>query len=112
MHRLMSLVQELRRRPGMFLPDARYTSLVAFIEGFALGADEVSLRGFSTWLAHRAGMDSSSLHWSVLIAGTVQPAFLECDDAIDALAPHEEVQASQELLSALADYLATQMSER
>ena len=102
---LAELVCDLDRRPEMFLPDRRYASLVAYIDGFAL-AQGLSLHDFQRWLLQRLDLEEpSSLHWGSLVALQVSPPGE--GGALAALAESDQLAASRMLLSMLAEYLAS-----
>ena len=48
---LGELARNLRRAPRMYLPDDRYASAVAFIDGFDTGQAGAALMGFREFLA-------------------------------------------------------------
>ncbi|MEU5869740.1 hypothetical protein ABZ815_51860 [Nonomuraea sp. NPDC047529] len=61
------LVEHLRVRPRMFLPDDRYETMVAFVSGFDAAVDGTLLREFSGWCLDRWEHPESGFHWSALI---------------------------------------------
>jgi hypothetical protein len=61
----------------MYLPDGRYSTAVAFIEGFNLALSGEPLRGFQPWLANRIRGGNSTMHWAYIIASTHIPEVLE-----------------------------------
>lgn len=101
--KLADLVSDLSRRPEMFLPDQRYASFVAYIDGFSL-AQGLNLHGFQRWLVRRLELEEpSSLHWGALVATQVSPPGER--GALAGLAESDQRRATQMLLSMLAEYL-------
>jgi hypothetical protein len=105
MNKLRLAVDELSARHGMYLPDSRYPTFVAFIEGFGLGAGDSSLAGFSDWLAEQWGEGPSSLHWSWLVAAHVRPELREVGSSLSLLSIDDEREAISQLLMMLTRYL-------
>lgn len=96
---LSEILEDLRNRPRMFLPDGRYATLVAFIEGVAQGESKGPLTGFQDWLSDRQG--ASSLHWAEQVA-----------DEFKVGNPRQLTPESEDLAkSALLDTLALFFSE-
>lgn len=90
----------------MYLPDGRYHTLVAFVEGCNAATDWRLLAGFNEWVAGRILRHESSLHWSAVVASKFAPAILE--EPGTATIPTElEGEASEELLSLLDSFLET-----
>ncbi|WP_394621771.1 hypothetical protein JNUCC0626_22620 [Lentzea sp. JNUCC 0626] len=71
---LSELCFHLRHRRLMYLPDTRYASAVAFVDGFDQAHDGVPLAGFQEYVAARVGMTGSPLVWSCLLASELVPA--------------------------------------
>jgi hypothetical protein len=100
------LFGQLSKRPGMYLPDDRYRTLVAFIEGCNAATDGKLLAGFNEWVAAEVLGRESGFHWSAIVASRFAPAIL--DEPSRATIPDElEGPASEELLRLLDSYLAT-----
>ena len=106
MHKASDLFIEVRRRPGMYLPDRRYASVVAFIEGFGIARAGL-LDGFQPWLTARWRLPRSSLHWGSVVAsqfgsdaGSPGVQAVESEDV--------EVEAANALLDALVEFLEMQ----
>ncbi|GAA4733818.1 hypothetical protein [Phytohabitans rumicis] len=100
------LFKQLGMRPRMYLPDDRFHTLVAFIEGCNAATDWKLLAGFNEWVATHTLGQKSSFHWSVIVASKIFPTIL--DESGAAAIPGElEGPASEELLRVLDSYLAT-----
>lgn len=82
----------------MYLPDARYATLVAFIEGVAQGAGLGPLAEFQDWLA----LKKSPVHWAAQVADRVAPGI---DAAL--LTQDQQDEAKTLLLQLLSEYLRT-----
>ncbi|MEU7825494.1 hypothetical protein [Catellatospora sp. NPDC049133] len=69
----LELARRLRVTPRMFLPDDRFATLVAFLEGGNQLTNGDLLRGFNEWVQERLHGPGylSSLHWSAEIAESV-----------------------------------------
>ncbi|MFC7247221.1 hypothetical protein ACFQO7_32515 [Catellatospora aurea] len=88
----------------MFLPDDRFATLVAFLEGGNQLTNGDLLRGFNEWVQERLhGPDyQSSLHWSAEIAESVAGRARKGLSMPEA----QEEQAKELLLDALDGFLA------
>lgn len=65
------LVEGLRSRVRMYVPDDRFTTLVAFVEGVNTGTDGGLLRGFNEWLQQGLLRCVTNFHWSAVIRSHV-----------------------------------------
>lgn len=74
---LTDLCFHLRNRRRMYLPDDRFSTAVAFVEGYNTALDGIPLSGFQGYVAMRVLNRESSLHWSCLIASTKVPEMLD-----------------------------------
>jgi hypothetical protein len=98
------LFEQLGSRPRMYLPDARYHTLVAFVEGCNAATDWKLLAGFNEWVAVQVLGRESSFHWSVIVASKFFPAILEEPSTVKI--PSElEGPASEELLRFVDSFL-------
>jgi len=52
----------------MYLPDNRFSTLVAFVQGVDVGVGGRLLAGFGDWIHDRLLGDRTNFHWSVIIA--------------------------------------------
>lgn len=106
----LELFDQLDSRPRMYLPDDRYHTLVAFVEGCNAATDWKLLAGFNEWVAAQVLGRESSFHWSVIVASKLVPAIL--NEACTATIPSElEDPARKELLRLLSSYLATRQMD-
>lgn len=81
----------------MYLPDARYATLVAFIEGVTQGSGSGPLAEFQDWLA---GGNRTPRHWSAQVLDRVSPG-----GSLATLTPSQEEEVKALLLSLLGEYL-------
>lgn len=107
MSRLAELLPELQARPGMFLPDGNYATLVAFIEGLAMGAADSSIEGFADWLAEQTSGAPDARHWANIVASQVTPRLGNGREPLSAMTEEEQARAREELLRRLAEYLSS-----
>ncbi|MCX2953468.1 hypothetical protein [Lentzea sp. NEAU-D7] len=70
---LSELCFHLRHRRGMYLPDDRYGTAVAFVHGYEAAFDGVPLEGFQEYVASRTGQAGSPIVWHYLVAAEVMP---------------------------------------
>lgn len=81
----------------MYLPDDRYATLVAFIEGVSQGSGRGPMADFQYWLA---GGERSPRHWSAHVIDRVAPG-----STLTPLTLEQEEVAKQLLLSLLGEYM-------
>ncbi|WP_203690232.1 hypothetical protein [Catellatospora coxensis] len=88
----------------MFLPDDRYATLVAFLEGGNAVTNGDFLRGFNEWVQERLHGPGyrSSVHWSAEIAESVAGRARNGLTMTEAL----EEQAKERLLDELDGFLS------
>jgi hypothetical protein len=98
------LIARFRPRRRMYVPDDRFNTLVAFIEGAnCLLHPDSPLDGFGDWLAHRlTGAPSSPLHWA---------AQIERHQAGGDLTAEQEEQACVMALDLIEEFLLTVRGE-
>ena len=104
---LSELCFHLRKRRGMYLPDERFATAVAFVEGYNVAFDGAPLTGFQDYVANRIQGHRSPVHWSYLIASAGVPGFLDANLPLDQLPPD----SGSGLTDALVDLLE-QFQER
>jgi hypothetical protein len=92
----------------MFLPDGNYATLVAFIEGFAMGSGRNLLDGFQDWVAMDLRGVRSPQHWGVLAASTVNEGVGSGRAPMSAMSEVEQRRASDLLLELLSRFLQSQ----
>jgi len=103
--RFRQILGELQTHPRMFVLDDGYVSLVAFIDGLALGTDGGVLDGFREWLVREVIGTPDSRHWSVLVASRVSHDVREGRRSLAAMSAEEQAHASAELFTLLMRYL-------
>ncbi|MFD8756719.1 hypothetical protein ACFV0O_37940 [Kitasatospora sp. NPDC059577] len=95
---LQELCFHLKNRRRMYVLDDRYSTVVAFLEGFNAAHDGEPLSGFQDWVSRRILGSSSPMHWSYVVASKRMPEILDANIGID------QIPASLEIL--LIDDLA------
>ncbi|MEU3647480.1 hypothetical protein AB0E59_29130 [Lentzea sp. NPDC034063] len=73
---LPELCFHLRHRRRMYLPDDRYGTAVAFVEGYNSALGGAPLAGFQEYVAGRTGQTGSPVWWPYLITEVVVPDIL------------------------------------
>lgn len=66
----LQILTILRDRPSLLVPDDRYGSIVAFLQGYESASHRIDLDGFRRWLQRD---EVSSLVWWVLVIKGVLP---------------------------------------
>ncbi|KAA6212670.1 hypothetical protein CP973_25280 [Streptomyces albofaciens JCM 4342] len=72
----------------MYLLDDRFSTAVAFVEGFSAAHDENPLNGFQEWVCRRMVGGYSSRHWAYVLASAQVPGMADGNMSIDRI-PHE-----------------------
>lgn len=67
---LPDLCFHLRRRRRMYVLDDRFSTVVAFVEGYNVAFDGVPLSGFQDYVVARLLNRQTNLHWAYVIAST------------------------------------------
>lgn len=67
------LLEEARARPRMWLPDERYTTLVAFVTGCDAASGQALLYGFNEWLAAFYLCRPTSVAWWGQVGDRITP---------------------------------------
>ncbi len=62
---MRELLQRVRDRPGMYIPNGSFECFVYFAHGADCALDCKPLRGFTKWLTMRYGA-ASNRHWTVI----------------------------------------------
>ncbi|MFD3403744.1 hypothetical protein ACFWUU_23875 [Kribbella sp. NPDC058693] len=98
------LAEALRSRVRMYVPDDRFTTLVAFVDGVNTGTDGRLLRGFNEWLQQSLLGHVTNLHWSAVIRSHVLGVDLgeRTDGTVNA---NFDRDASQQLSASLLEFL-------
>lgn len=95
----------LSKRRRMYLPDERYSSVVAFIEGFNIALGGEPLRGFQEWISMRIRGGHSSLHWSIIVASIRVPEVLDRGIRLDQVPADVDELLADDLLQMLGDFM-------
>lgn len=74
----------------MYLPDGRYVTAVAFVEGFNTALDGEPLRGFQPWMVDRLAVKLSGLYWASVLASTRVAGVNEGQVRLDQLPPGQD----------------------
>lgn len=85
----------------MYLFDDRFSTMVAFIEGFNTALDGRPLNGFHDWVCNQILGRRSSLHWSYVVASTLAPEILQGNVRIDQIPIEFDLMLTDESLRLL-----------
>lgn len=88
----------------MFVLDDGYVTVVAFIDGLALGVGAGSLDGFQEWVALETTGAPDARHWSVVVASQVSRDVRE-GAPLSAMSGEEQARSSTELFNLLTRFL-------
>ena len=94
----------------MYLPDDRFNTLVAFVEGYNLATDGRFLGGFNRWLQERSFGEVTNYHWQAIVAA-IALGIRPCERWRDMTNEGFDARASAELLDQLARFLRTRDHE-
>ncbi|MCR3751468.1 hypothetical protein [Lentzea californiensis] len=103
---LRELCFHLRHRRRMYLPDDRYGTAVAFVEGYNSALGAVPLSGFQEYVATRTGNAGSPVHWSYLIASTAVPDIFDEGAGIGQVPVESGISLTDTLVDLLEAYQA------
>ncbi|TWD81832.1 hypothetical protein FB561_2955 [Kribbella amoyensis] len=90
----------------MFLPDLRYNTYVAFVEGCNSATEGVLLEGFGDWVHARILGVQTSFHWSAVVASPYLSHRLDESWQHSPKVDEFDAAASAELLAQLDAFLA------
>lgn len=107
---LQELCFNLGSRRRMYLLDDRFSTAVAFVEGYNAAYDGAPLSGFQNYVADRVIGRNSSLHWAYLIASTRIPEILEGGNSIDQIPAELQSDLTNTLVELLDSYRAEMLS--
>lgn len=102
---LGDLCFHLRKRREMYLPDGRFATAVAFIEGFNAALDGAPLHGFQAWLAERIRGGKSSIHWAYIVASTRVPEVLEGRLRLDQIPLDQDKPLTDDLIQLIEGFM-------
>lgn len=88
----------------MYLIDDRFSTAVAFVEGYNAAFDGAPLSDFGDFVAARLLNRESSLHWAYVIASTKVPAILGGDIGINQIPDGVDAELTEILVGLLEDY--------
>lgn len=71
-----TLFKDVAARPEMFLPDRKFNTVVAFVEGCDAATRGSLLVGFSNWIHENILGYTTNFHWSTVIASKYAPGGL------------------------------------
>lgn len=109
---LSELCFHLRNRREMYLPDGRYATAVAFIEGFNVALDGEPLRGFQSWVADRIGGRRSTTHWAYIVASTRFPGVLDGGLSLDQIPSDQDKPLTDDLVRLVDEFMNSSAGTR
>lgn len=89
----------------MFLPEARYSVLVAYVCGLDAGSGGRMLDGFQDWVSERVLGRSVPYTWWTVVAGMHVPGTLDALSSVALLTADQDREASETLLQLLDEFL-------
>jgi len=104
---LQEVCFNLRFRRLTFLPDERFLSAVAFVDGFNAALDGVPLRGFREWVALRVLGEESNLRWFYTVAAARMPEIAERNWSLAEIPDEEHSGLIDELADLLEEFIRT-----
>jgi hypothetical protein len=104
---IRDLCFHLKNRRRMYLLDDRFSTAVAFVEGYNAAFDGVPLLGFQEYVVGRILGSESSLHWSYVIASTRVPEILDGSIRIDQIPAETESELTDTMLDLMEGYQAS-----
>ncbi|GGV38885.1 hypothetical protein GCM10010495_65210 [Kitasatospora herbaricolor] len=97
----------LRYRRLTFLPDERFLSAVAFVDGFNAALDGVPLRGFREWVAQRVLGEESNLRWFYTVAAAGMPEIAAQNWNLAEIPDGKHSELIDELINLLEEFIRT-----
>ncbi len=89
----------------MYVLDDRFSTLVAFIDGYNTAFDGVPLNGFQEWTSQRILGGPSGVHWSYVIASARMPEIIDTKMRIDQIPSSIEIALVGDLLDLVDGFL-------
>ncbi|MFJ9951266.1 hypothetical protein [Kitasatospora sp. NPDC091207] len=89
----------------MYVLDDRFSTVVAFIDGFNSALDGEPLAGFQDWASRRILGGSSPIHWSYLVASSRVPEIIDAETHIDQIPADIEIYLIDDLLNLIEAFL-------
>ncbi|MFJ9841624.1 hypothetical protein ACIRYZ_14365 [Kitasatospora sp. NPDC101155] len=102
---LRELCFHLKNRRRMYLLDDRYSTVVAFLEGFNAALDGEPLSGFQEWASHRILGSSCPVHWSYIVASERVSGILDGKIGIDQIPADVEILLIDDLAGLIEAFL-------
>lgn len=90
----------------MYLLDDRFSTAVAFIEGFDAAQDGNPLNGFQEWVCERILGGHSGRHWAYVIASTQVPGLVDGQMSLDGIPRELEKRLVETVLDFLEEFLS------
>ncbi|MET8278969.1 hypothetical protein [Micromonospora sp. NPDC005174] len=88
----------------MYLLDDRFSTAVAFVQGYDTAFDGTPLSGFRDYVADQLLNRESRLHWAYVIASTKVPAILGGDIGFEQVSSEFDTELTEMLIDLLEDY--------
>ena len=95
-----ALVDELAKRPAMYVGSSSLYAVCAFVNGFDLARDGAPLEGFREWMVLRLNRESS-LVWPAMTRLITMP-----DDSFRELSKEEDEECARAAMRLLSEFLA------
>ncbi|MFK8844460.1 hypothetical protein [Streptomyces sp. Ac-502] len=88
----------------MYLLDDRFSTAVAFVEGFNVAHDSNPLDGFQEWVCGRIIGGHTSRHWAYVLASAQVPGMIDGQISIDRIPRDLEGGLIEFMLDLLEDF--------
>lgn len=89
----------------MYLLDDRFSTMVAFIEGFCAASESSPLTGFQEFIGDRLLNRRSSVHWAYVIASTQVSDMVDGNKPIDRMPREAEMEIAGLTLDLIEEFL-------
>lgn len=89
----------------MYVLDDRYSTAVAFVEGYNIALDGEPLSGFQDWVSNRILGSSCPVHWSYVVASIRVPGILDDKVGIDRIPADIEVNLIDDMIDLIEMFL-------
>jgi hypothetical protein len=101
----------LRNRRRMYLLDDRFSTAVAFVEGYDAALDGAPLRGFGDYVTERIAGHQSNISWPYLVASTAVPEIMDGGMRIDQIPAEVELELTERMLDLIEEYHGQRAAE-
>ncbi|MFJ3505589.1 hypothetical protein [Streptomyces sp. NPDC090135] len=88
----------------MYLLDDRFSTAVAFVEGFSVARNGDPLNGFQEWACKRIIGGCSPRHWAYVLASTQVPGVMDGEIPIDQIPRELEIGLIEAMLDLLDEF--------